>query len=1025
MSSFLGKIKNILNFKTRGDRRKFLSLFLLFFLLFFVINTNEASAAFGWVTDTVAAGIGSLITLICWAMAKLFIGLTIFATNFFITIASYNDFINSKTVILGWVLVRDVVNMFFVLILLVIAFGTVLGLEQYEWKKLLVKLVFAAVLVNFSRLICGVIIDAAQVFTMTFVNGFAATAGGNVINALKLQKGWLLSTQAEAEKINDISYLIAAVATVFFSVISFFVLGAYMVIMLYRVVVLWVLIILSPVAFISSVLPATQKYATEWWKEFNNHVLAGPILAFFFWLSFAVAGSGEIYNEEFENKNFTRDEGAVTQVFSVEGASSGINEMLEWPTMASFAIAIALLMVGVEKTQQLGVRGAGALSSAMSTAKKVAMTASGVAALGWGVKKTWGGIKNEAVNIGGDLKDMAQLRGLAFLERSYDKEKLTGEKGFWANRADKYMEREKLRAARKKQLDTRKGIFDSQVGTLATFEAKKETELLKYNLQQREKLKEAGMPAILQEVEGKFRQNDAHKIIIDELNTKQREANQINKQREQLVKGEQDESEKKWREGIEKQRTEGMVPIEKEAKRLEEEAGKKEGELSGVQEEYNNIDNQIGKKKEQIKELEDFLKDPTITDEGRAMSEGFLRDYKDELKGLEKLSIDKIEGAEKLEVEIESLKAQAGNVRIEGKEKVDKDIAAGDKEFARIRDIAGKGIELSDEEIKKQQIALKDTGDAYRRSGDPVRGDAMEASANNLAIKKDAEILSNLTPKQLEAAEKGQVKAIAKVEMAISKATDINTQGYKDLKKELAKLYRGKAALASYNASVGGENSRDTRVACLNETGFFAKEGEINMENRDRAVLTQLLGSYVEKGKEEEGKDKLRDRFSSEGEYQSFLGTLANNFKKASMSGDFTGVGLISEEIDRATGKLIYAWREKPSNDFSYAIERGKADKLTTLGSVNADGIMCGIGDEVLKYVDSIFKGKSGQALGNKDFTTIFASINEAAVNKSNVNQFEKLVNTLLKSVKEGDGKKVLEQRIKILTDKIDKAKRS
>jgi len=388
MSSLLGKIKGIFGFKNTKKNKIF---FVLFFVLIFlgISVARPAYSASWWFIDEMALAFATMITQILLLIAQLFIQLTVWVSQFFIVVASYSDFINSSAVKLGWVLVRDVVNMFFVLILLVIAFATVLGIPNYEWQKLMIKLLFAAVLVNFSRLICGVIIDVSQVFMMTFVNGFAATAGGNVINGLNLNTLYSYSKEmsisdsaiyGKAGSATDV--FITGIAAVFFAVISFFVLGAYAFIMLARVVALWTLIILSPIAFISSVLPATQKYAAEWWKEFNNHVLAGPILAFFFWLSFAIVGDGNSFNE------FTvssKDQAEVEGLFSTTG--TGISEAMGWGKMASFAIAIALLMTGVKKTNELGVTGASALSAAMSTARKVATVASGARIAMWAGQK--------------------------------------------------------------------------------------------------------------------------------------------------------------------------------------------------------------------------------------------------------------------------------------------------------------------------------------------------------------------------------------------------------------------------------------------------------------------------------------------------------------------------------------------------------------------------------------------------------------------------------------------------------------
>lgn len=332
--------------------------------------------------------------LVIW-IAGFFIQATVFIMDFVIEIAGYNDFINSKPVMFGWTLVRDVSNMFFVVILLIIAFGTVLGVETYSWKKLLVKFVLAAILVNFSRIICGVIIDAAQVFMMTFLNGVAAVAGGNIVNAFKLNEVLSFSDSLDPERLGDVAVLGSAIAAGFFSAIAAFTIGAYLIVLLARVVSLWILIILSPLAFVLSVIPKTQSYSGQWWSEFSNNVIAGPIMVFFLWLSFAVVGDGLVH-EEFATSPFPME----TDVQKVETAGAtgqkvmgGLAEVMEWGNLANFIIAVGLLLAGVKATQKLGVVGAGLMGRAVETAKRVATVTTGVAAGRWVARKGVEGAK--------------------------------------------------------------------------------------------------------------------------------------------------------------------------------------------------------------------------------------------------------------------------------------------------------------------------------------------------------------------------------------------------------------------------------------------------------------------------------------------------------------------------------------------------------------------------------------------------------------------------------------------------------
>jgi len=352
-----------------------------------LIATAPAHASIS--TDVFNAIIRGIVYLLL-LLATLFIQLTIFLLKFFILIAGYNNYINAPVVLLGWNMVRDVANMFFVVILLVIAFGTILGLEQYEWRKSLVKLILAAILVNFSNLILQLIIDVAQVFMITFLNAVAGAAGGNLINMFNFDK--ILNLAVGNNPSGDdvqLQLLAAGVMALVFAAVAMFTMFAYIVVLVFRVVLLWVSIILSPLAFIFSVLPQTKSYADEFWKEFTNHVLAGPVMVFFLWLAFATFGGGGI-TQHLEQGNPIANSGlsqANVENITDKKPGASINEAASWENMANFIVAIAFLWVGIERVQKLGVRGGGLTSSAIDFGKKVATIGSGYAAGRWLVGK--------------------------------------------------------------------------------------------------------------------------------------------------------------------------------------------------------------------------------------------------------------------------------------------------------------------------------------------------------------------------------------------------------------------------------------------------------------------------------------------------------------------------------------------------------------------------------------------------------------------------------------------------------------
>src|SRR3989339_2230113 len=364
----LNKIKalvsKILPQRLSGYNYQVFFVFLL--VVFFALSTKYVHAGFvEWIVEAISSMLLGLATV---AMA-----LTIFFLRYFITLASYNNYIDVSVVKLGWVMVRDVANMFFVVSLLVIAFATILGVEKYEWKKGLVKLVIMAILINFSNLIAQVIIDAAHVFTITFLNAISASAGGNLINMFSMDK---ITSIITGKNIGDSmqsatsSIFVASFVAFLFAVGTAVVMGSYVVVMALRVVVLWALIILSPLAYLMSALPNREKYSQKWWTEFIQHVIVAPVMVFFLWLAFATLGTGQIMSEIKQGNTIPLQQ-------SSDALSVSLTSVSTWENMSNYILALIFLMIGLKMTRESGATGAGMLNAAEGYAKKVATIASG------------------------------------------------------------------------------------------------------------------------------------------------------------------------------------------------------------------------------------------------------------------------------------------------------------------------------------------------------------------------------------------------------------------------------------------------------------------------------------------------------------------------------------------------------------------------------------------------------------------------------------------------------------------------
>lgn len=386
--SYLKRMRSLLPQKL--NRYHYLAFFAFVLVIGFFGFIQPVGASDG-IMGNIADGFLHFFTWLMLIVADLCIGLTIFFLRFFISIAAYNNYIDVDVVQLGWIMIRDVANMFFVVALLVIAFGTILGIEEYEWKKNLVKLILAAILINFSNLIAQLIIDIAHVFTITFLNAIAATAGGNLINMFKLDQITQMVGAAGDSGDFRMEMAAGAIAATGFAVLAAVAMGSYAYVMMVRVVVLWGLIILAPGAYILGVLPKTKAYADRWWSEFGKHVVVAPVMVFFLWLSFATLGNGQIAqdiqagqnNKQFQLTQDTQTSYESQGLKKYDNPTLSLSKVTTWENMASFFIAMAFMYYGLKVTQETGATGAGAVGSALEFGKKVATIATGYAAGRW------------------------------------------------------------------------------------------------------------------------------------------------------------------------------------------------------------------------------------------------------------------------------------------------------------------------------------------------------------------------------------------------------------------------------------------------------------------------------------------------------------------------------------------------------------------------------------------------------------------------------------------------------------------
>ncbi len=192
---------------------------------------------------------------------------------------------SNSIVTYGWGEVRNIANIALIFGLIVIAISIILGFQEGKAKKTLINFILIALLINFTPVICGLIIDASNLIMNSFLNNMAIN-----IAPTHLLTGHLTGNSTDGTELVLMAKLIYFIFSLMTTVIYFL----YALLFIARYAVLWILVIASPLAFASKVFPKYDFvnklfpkifYWDEWWNQFLQWCILGITAAFSLYLS--------------------------------------------------------------------------------------------------------------------------------------------------------------------------------------------------------------------------------------------------------------------------------------------------------------------------------------------------------------------------------------------------------------------------------------------------------------------------------------------------------------------------------------------------------------------------------------------------------------------------------------------------------------------------------------------------------------------------------------------------------------------
>ncbi len=312
-----------------------------------------------------------LINVLLSAIIKFLLWITALVMDMFHAVLNYTGFTTEGFVVAMWRAIRDFVNLFFILALLIIAVANIVQyqINTYAIKTILPKFILIVLAVNFSRLFTGIVIDAANVVEAGVyqIGGMGPHGAGNTVacsNASQTQgtftfaipdtikQGSVLcrlitglkfeqlqaysSIDTSQEGTDQVDFFWVNVVLIIMLIMMFFGFLALAVTFVIRIIILWALVIVSPLYVISKLFPFTSSIGSQWEGKFFKYASMQVGVAFF--LTLAVMSASLIS---------TRIFGGVSQIATGAVGSLHPNGFNTWSDYLQLGFIMAMVYAAV------------------------------------------------------------------------------------------------------------------------------------------------------------------------------------------------------------------------------------------------------------------------------------------------------------------------------------------------------------------------------------------------------------------------------------------------------------------------------------------------------------------------------------------------------------------------------------------------------------------------------------------------------------------------------------------------------
>ncbi|MHB0978319.1 MAG: hypothetical protein ACYC1K_02890 [Minisyncoccota bacterium] len=320
-------------------------------------ETGPAAAIAQWffkIGASMALGLTSLVTMLG--------GTSLNYAMCYTVVNMAHNYSGISSINTAWGTIRDLANMGFIFILLYASIKLIVGMGTgSDTRKLIVNMIIAALLINFSLFFTKVIVDSSNILAITFYKAIApaATDCGTTLNAglsnsvmsvTGLESLW----NANNAGLKDLQIITIGIMGSIVNLIAGFIFFATALLFFIRYVVLILVLILSPIAVVAIIIPGLSGPAKQWQSALFGQAFFAPVYLMLTWIALLILNDQTFKDLRGTGTLSEAMAGSGTTVVSYNASAIGL--------VVNFFIVIIFLIASLIIAKQMSDKAGGAVS---------------------------------------------------------------------------------------------------------------------------------------------------------------------------------------------------------------------------------------------------------------------------------------------------------------------------------------------------------------------------------------------------------------------------------------------------------------------------------------------------------------------------------------------------------------------------------------------------------------------------------------------------------------------------------------